>query len=233
MLWTVKKINKNLDRDYGPVKLNSADLTEIFDALNGCSDLKLTVDDFEYDSIAEWVENSEGRIPSKVLVECYKPTVTVRLNRLYTSLSILSHDLSAHGYFNKINQVLSRCERRPKFLYKNLFWSLLMGSIWIILPQLFKRDVLTVCSILGAWLLLFLWTTYILFRRHSLVIPSAARKGTFWRRNSDDILKLAIGAIIGAVLSNASTILTERLRSNHSTMSPPAVAPQPAPAASK
>jgi hypothetical protein len=228
----VKKINKKLDRDYGPVKLNSADLTEIFDSLNGCSGLKLTVDDFEYDSVAEWVENSEGRIPSKVVVECDKPSTAVRLNRLYTSLTIWSDDLAAHGYFNKINQVLSRCERRPKFLYKNLVWPLLMGSIWIILPQLFKHDVLTVCSILGAWLLPFLWTTYIGFRRHSLVIPSAARQGTFGRRNFDDILKLAIGAILGSILTTASALLIDRLRSNHS-IAPPAVAPGPAPAATK
>ncbi len=130
----------------------------------------------------------------------------------------------------KINSILSRCERKPKFLFQ-YFW--VNSSIWVLsismwLPFLkpFSYLLVAVFCLILSW---FIYVTYVHLWRFSIVQP-IHREGrrSFISRNSDAIVIAVISALLGAVAGAAAIKVADRVWPNNPNSAVERDAPQAA-----
>ncbi|OOF20750.1 hypothetical protein BZJ18_16710 [Salinivibrio sp. IB872] len=70
----------------------ASDLEDLFSELTNCTGIDLVANYVKFESVGEFVEFIKGRNPTS--------------------------NLLASGLFHKIDSILSRCERKPKFFYQ-------------------------------------------------------------------------------------------------------------------
>ena len=124
--------------------------------------------------------------------------------------------LVASGLFLKIDAILSRCERKPRFFFT---WSCPVGSSWVI-PNLFYLAPLKPFAYLQVWAfaLTFAWmffVGYIHLWKFSTVHPARQEdRPSFIKRNTDGIVVAVISAILGGVGVAAVTKVADRMWPN-------------------
>jgi hypothetical protein len=191
----MERLDKPQSKDYGPLVIWADDLAEIFSALKTCSESELIADDVKFDSVEEFVKESRGRNPRTVKIAARDPYLTVELGQRWARLYGSSSDLLPSGLFLKLDAILSRCERKPKFFYRYLW---VMGCTWLF-PNIFTLPPFRPHGQLGLWAagLTFLWWLYVVFIhlwRCSIVRPlHREARPSFIRRNVDAIVRIGVG----------------------------------------
>lgn len=209
----MEKLDKPQTKDYGPLVMWASDLKDLFAELNNCTNIEFVADDVKFESVDEFVKVSKGRNPSTVKITARDPYLTIELYHRWARLYVSSSQLLASGLFLKIDSILSRCERKPKFFYRYA-WAL--GSTWV-LPNIFYLPPLNPYNYFFFWTfgLTFLWLTYVAFIhlwRFSMIHPMhREERPSFFRRNFDAIVIAVISALLGAVGGAAATKMTDRV----------------------
>ncbi len=220
----MEKLDKSQSKNYSPLVLWADDLEELLAVLKDCAGgIKFVADDVGFDSVDEFVMESKGRDPSVVRITSSDPYLTVELYPRWASLYLSSSKLLPSGVFLKIDSILSRCQRKPRFFYR-LGWA--AASCWLIpyvfwLPQLkaFRYLSLVVACLTVLWLtsvaIVQLW--------HFSVVRPIYRASSpgFIRRNRDSIAIAIISALLGA----AATKMADMAWPNHSNIAAETVAP--------
>lgn len=209
----MEKLDKPLSKDYGPLVIWASDLEELFSELEKCKDINFVADDVKYESVEEFITVSKGRNPQIVKIKARDPYIDIELYHRWARLYVSSSELLASGLFLKIDSILSRCERKPRLIYR---FALYYG-ISSIFPAISFLPPLKPYSnpILGALLLTLLWFIYVLYIHmwHFSTIRPMHREERpgFFRRNADSIVIAIIAALLGAVVGVAATKMADKL----------------------
>ena len=209
----MEKLDIPQSKDYGPLVMWAGDLVELLSVLKDCTNIEFVADDVKFESIEEFVKESKGRNPSIVKITARDPYLTVELYHRWARLYISSSQLLPSGLFLKIDSILNRCERKPKFFY-GYAWA--YGSS-LVLPNIFYLPPLKPYSYLSIWVigLTFSWIIYIAFVhlwRFSIIQPiHREERSGFFRRNIDSIVVAVISALLGAVGGAAATKFADRV----------------------
>lgn len=212
----MEKLDTSRSKEYGPLVIWANDLVELFSELKDCKYLKFVADDVKFDSIEEFILECSGRKPSEVKIEVREPYLTIDLYPRWARLYVSSRQLLASGLFLKVDSILSRCERKPRFFFS---WAWLVGSAWVI-PNLFYLTPFKPFAQLQVWavVLIFAWmlfVAYIHLWKHSTVHPVRREdRPGFIKRNRDGIVVAVISALLGAVMGAAATRLADRIWPN-------------------
>lgn len=114
---------------------------------------------------------------------------------------VSSSQLVASGLFLKIDSILSRCERKPRFLFS--FWWAIIG-VWAS-SSLLYLEPFKPYAYLQIWtqMLTLSWVIlviYIHICRFSSVYPKRKEdRPSFFKRNADSIVIAVVSALLGAV----------------------------------
>lgn len=209
----MKKLDKPQSKEYGPLIIWAADFTEIFSELESCSNIEFIAADVKFDSVEEFIKESRGGNPAEVKITAHDPYLSVELYQRWARLYVSSSELKPSGLFLKIDAILSRCERKPKFFFQ-YFW--VVGSTWAI-PIIFYFPLLKPYDYLGLWvtMLTFSWLMYVGFIhlwRFSVIRPMYREdRPSFFRRNIDAIVIAVISAMLGAVGGAAAIKVAEKV----------------------
>lgn len=212
-LTLMEKLDKPLTKDYSPLVMWASDLEDLYDVLRNCSNIELVVDDMKFESVDEFVKVRKGRNPSVVKITASDPYITIELFNRWARLYVSSSQLLASGLFLKIDLILSRCERKPKFFYQYA-WAL--GSTWV-LPNIFYLPPLKPFNYLYFWTvgLTFSWLVFVAFihlYRFSIIRPMhQEERPSFFQRNIDAIVIAVISALLGAVGGAATTKMADKV----------------------
>jgi hypothetical protein len=215
----MKKLDKSQSKEYGPLEIWAGDLTELFSELENCKNIEFTADDVSYDSIAEFLQETNGRNSTIVKISAREPYLTIELHKMWARFYISSSQLLASGLFHKIDAILSRCERKPKFFYKA--WCLWLSVM--ILPNIFFIPILMPYYYLKIYVIAFviIWIIYGAYIHflHFSTIHSIRKEDSpsFFRRNIDGIIIAVISAVLGALVGVITPKLFDKIWPNNST----------------
>jgi hypothetical protein len=130
----MEKLDQSKSKNYTPLVMWAGDLEELFSEIEKhCSNIVFVADDVKYESVDEFIRESKNRSPSIVKITASDPYLTVDLHHAWARFYISSSQILASGLFLKIDSILSRCERKPKFSYSYV-WA--VGSTWVF-PNIF------------------------------------------------------------------------------------------------
>lgn len=225
----MKKLDKSRSKVYGPIVVWADDLFDLFSELKDFSDFELVADDIKFDSIEEFIQESRGNKPSELKIKVRDPYLTIELDSHSARLYVASSQLLASGLFLKIDSILSKCERRPRFIFSSA-WS--FGGA-LIAPNIFYLEPFKQYSSLQvfAFAFAFSWMLlvgYIRLRHFSTVVPlrKDARPG-FIKRNADGIVIATISALLGAVGGAVAAKIADRIWSPSSKVEIERQSPDP------
>jgi hypothetical protein len=209
----MEKLDTSRSKDYGPLVIWANDLFDLLSELKDCKDFELIADDVKFDSIEEFIQESRGRKPSVVKIKVREPYLTIEFYPRWARLYVSSSQLLASGLFLKVDLILARCERKPRFLY-SFAWPVV--GAWTI-PNLFYLSPLKPFAYMQIWIsvLIFAWVFFVGFIhlwKFSSVHPvrQEDRPG-FIKRNTDSIVIAVISALLGAVGGAAATKMADRI----------------------
>lgn len=212
----MEKLDTSRSKDFGPLVIWANDLFDLFFELKDCKDFELIADDVKFDSIEEFIQESRGRKPSVVKIKVRDPYLTIELYPRWARLYVSSSQLLASGLFLRVDAVLSRCERKPRFFF-SFAWP--VGSAWII-PNLFYLLPFKPYAYLQIWILVLtlIWmffVGYIHIWKFSSIHPARIEdRPGFIKRNTDGIVIAVIAAFLGAVGGVAATKVADRIWPN-------------------
>lgn len=195
----MKSIDKSLSLEYGCVTLFVNSIRELMDEFSFCENIKLAADDVEYDSIEEFTQNVNER-PREVRISASNPYVTIELSQRWAKLYVSSSQALGGGVFYKVDSILSKCERKPRFFYKHI---VPMLSIWVasglLYAPIFNHLVyveLLFLLLMCSWFLIVMNAQ---LRSYSKVCPVYRHEQPgFFKRNKDSMIVAIVSALIGA-----------------------------------
>lgn len=209
----MEKLDKSQSKDYGPLVVWANDLFDLLSELKDSQDFELIADDVKFESIEEFIQESRGRNPSVVKIKVFNPYLTIDLYPRSARLYVSSSKLLALGLFLKIDKILSRCERKPRFCFS---YAWVVGGAWVI-PNLFYLSQLKPFDYLKIWVTIptFAWMFFVGFIqlwRYSSIHPLRQEdRPSFIKRNTDSIIVAVISALLGAVGGVAATKMADRI----------------------
>lgn len=232
----MKKLNRANppSKKYGPVVLWADNLDELISTLKVCESTLFVADDIQYDSVEEFVRERKGRKPRKVRVSGERPYIGIDLDPLWakldvSALSVSKDELLSLGLFKKLDAILSRCERKPKFLFSRRVWFVAIVLNFIALaynPSYEFAQIRANVYLVTGFVLLFPVLT-VLLRGHSVVLPRfAGDVPSFFQRNKDSIVVAVVSALIGSLFGVVATKAVDKVWPN---APPPAVQANPKP----
>jgi hypothetical protein len=233
---SVERITPPLVRDYPPLTLyldNVEEIDEILKDAAGRLEFSSEVGKFLYGGGPEF---SAGEYKSAILSELTekyknqrlrsfriympKPSVNIYLERAMTRLYCADSDTASSGIFHRVDNILNRAVRRPRFVYSYIVITCVMiaGSVipnilitvtsyyyFAAFGILLDTSVLT-SAILAIILIWSFCVIYIRRRRNSLIIMSRqSQTRNFFGRNRDQFLT---GLVVGLIVAVVSVFLT-------------------------
>jgi len=210
----MEKINKPIRKEYLPVVLYVEDLEHIIDAFRvGGNKIEVRTDEYSFSSVSELSDHYGVQQPKYLIISSSNPFVELDLRKSETSYYIAGGSKDAYEIAYKLDKILSARQRIPSWAYStyfvfSFFFLGVMLGYWVkgaILPGL-------------VW---YGWAAYINLYKHSkIVLEKRNNKRGFFKRNSDTIILLLIGAVAGAVATAVLTSPIQKLMEKFSTSEP-------------
>jgi len=202
----VRQKSGSFIREYGPAKLFLDDIAEI-EAIfaSVCKSTSVETAKYEFDSTQELADKTTTKVIHVFTLEGRDPHLSLEFRKLGTSFYCSSDDPLVMGAFYKTETVLKRCLRKPSFLYKG--WatfplSLALGSTGMLLETSVPLALIAFLLLLG-WLI---WSGYITFARHSVIVLSKrSNHTTFLSRNIDQLVVNILVAVLTAIATLLAT----------------------------
>jgi hypothetical protein len=192
---------------FGPVVVTLDDLNAIVAILAG-GKIDLSNESYKFDTIDEAKEQFGSSPTCFFKISSYNPSASIDFDKVSAMLWV-SGSPTARQLFHELDDVLMRCERKPRILYTS--WMLLISNVPLVgsfaWPLFYAGTPITstiqIISItLQAVLLaLFIWGQYIALKRHSVILfQRRQERKTFFARNRDAILLTVITSIISGAI---------------------------------
>jgi hypothetical protein len=162
----MKKLDIPRTKNYGPLIIWANDLFDLFSELKDYKNLEFVADNVQFDSIEEFVQESRGRKPSVVKIKSYEPYLIIELFPSSAKLYVSSSQPLESGLFLKVDLILSRCERKPRFFFSSagvVTSSLCIASILYYLTSLITN--LTIWLLVLIFAITYVWLFYWMYIR--------------------------------------------------------------------
>jgi hypothetical protein len=196
---------------YGPITLWADDLQEIFEVYSKFSStFSFVADNIEYNDIDEFIKHRNMNPPKYICISGSGITTKLASDGFFARSLIRSGDsLPELGAYSRLDEILTRCERRPRLLNKVWFLivlqSVFTGFPHFMSPTFEKYDQISSAVSLFLIVTVGLLIIKLLWGNNSLVVPAfKANKPTFFQQHKSAILLLIIGAIIAAIINKVS-----------------------------
>lgn len=194
---TVTKIEKSLDRKYGPIVLWWDDVTQIFNSLSeNCRSVELATTDYKFATL-DAAKGHLGDGPQyDIRIIGSAPYSVVEDGRLHVSSGPNSAKI-----FLEIGELLSRRQRRPKWIYSSrlgVIVIILGPFIYLVADEYIKFGLLVVQCILT---IIYVRGIAVSMKRGFVVhMQRKSEARTFLQRNKDQLLMYFITGVLGAVV---------------------------------
>lgn len=166
---------------------------------------KLETEEFEYQELKEISEDTEPM--NKFHIQTDSPYISIDFSNYDARLYADSDDLKTIGALKKIEEIISRRERKTLWRISNLsMWSIVLIYLLQLLPIMFPKIgfKLFFILLLTFIIMVILWL-FIGFRslnNFSLIeFAYSKSKSNFFTRNKDQIILIIFGAIIGSLVT--------------------------------
>jgi len=204
------KREKSLSREYYPVVVWLEDLEELCDAFKEeGGEVEISTDDCQFDSIKEAADYFGQRPQYDFKLSSSKPYAAVEFG-LRTRVYVAAGPDSARLY-RDLDEILTRSQRWPSFLYSYRIVVPMILSTWIIVP-IIEGSHKWVSAAGLAWpqillMPLYVWAIWVWFIRsyRSSVIKFRRRSDvpTFVERNRDELISKIVVSVISAIIGGA------------------------------
>lgn len=210
----MKKLSKSISKNYKMPHLYLEDVKEIEEAIKEAKPriYKITIDNYEYENVAEIPRDISPVYEMDIY--SYSPYISIEFRKLGATVYMGEDDLVSAGVFTKIDKVLTKAQRKLLWLpSSNMFISAVFG---VIIGQLVSRTLpidanpfKIVPLILAVLLSIYMIFSFKTALSNYCVIEFLKRseKKSFLEKNQDQIVLIAFGAIIGAII----TVLLEKI----------------------
>ncbi len=216
----MKKLDKSISENYLPIKLYLDDLETIEEILKEVSNsISFEAENYKFDSIEELKGNLKLTQINELEVKTSSPYISIDFTRIWARVYVSSSETSNAGVFYKLDQIISRRTRKPRWKYSFYFFNittiiLLMNGMPLI-QRLFSRSLnpyvsLTISAI---WFIWMIWFFYVRFRQHTVIVLAHRNsEKPFLQRNKDNLILAIISALLGAILGVAGTLITSHFQ---------------------
>lgn len=215
----MKKLTERSKGDhYYSVNLYKDDFENIINILSEVSDrVKISDDNYVYDSLDELI-SQKGLKPKKVSISSYSPYVSIDLKPHSVWLYCSNSNKESLYAYNRIEEVLKKRRSVLSRIFNPavgiFFFSILMALTILAPADLIKSWLPNRWSRLSLVILLVGVPILSFFLRSgafsSFALIKSHEQKNFFTRQKDDLIKIIIGAIIGALL----TLLVSYLKGN-------------------
>jgi hypothetical protein len=216
------KIEKALERSYGPIVIWFDDLSEIVNMLKQApGGVQIDMQGYRYDSLDELREKAGGRTQSALTIasqsEGDASAVSLELTPVSVTLSVFDPQgrSEAVKLFYDIDHIIAPCVRRFAPLYKignvGVVWCLLLLFLFQFPPTFEDKVNVALAVLFGVLLLWSIWATFVNVRWSSVIrLQRRVEARPFLERNKDQLLVLLFGAAIGVLTSFSGVALKEQ-----------------------
>lgn len=200
----MEKLDSSLSKNYGPLVIWADDLADVFAELQQHGQrCEFVADNVRYDSVEEFIQECRGRKSSEVSLSCREPYVSIDLASWRASISTRSRKLLAAGLYHRIDAILSRCERKPRFLFR--VREAFVGLLAFLVFDKITGHSITWLDFLGAvvWLWNLIAMFYVFFRSACIYPVYKRDRPNFIKRTAEPILVAVLAAVASAVATQA------------------------------
>jgi len=223
----VKRVDKSLDKDWGPVKLYRDDiehLAELILALPDTVGVCYETDEYEFDSLDDVVKKQQTsryfEIRRVIMYTNYKSEntpkkdvyATVRISASSSHYSYPTNSVVAQSITNQIDQIMKDRQRRFRFIEWPLFFPIIVSVLGAILGTWLytlatNHDVFILTRSLTFGAIIGLIITFLPRPKSEVIFEFRRSRPSFLARNKDAILlqliKYAITLVIGYLLGRS------------------------------
>lgn len=198
----MKKLDKSISKDFSPVVMYLEDLKDIERILREKGeDFQIKHADCLYDSVQELVDLIGSKEIKDVEIGSRNPYVSIGLKSTSTALYVSGGDTTLiSGIFHQIEEVISRSNRRPRWIYKPS-GAFILSILLIVIYEIFKAagnaGYKTGGFLLVLWGILYIGGSWVTLFHHSLVRLYEKPSG-FIIRNRDQLIIQTFTALIAA-----------------------------------
>lgn len=212
-----------LRQNFDPSNIDRKILNEILEILNHISEHVEVVffdDEYEYSSLAE-VDAAPGARIARINITTRQPFSYLELGKQWTNKFLrwdnnrlfVREGGNAELLFFKTREALLKRER---VLSRFFSWWIFLASIALnlciayapvrlsLIAHLGNRSPVAAICIITAYQFVYL---YFRWRGMTQITLGPPQRESFWHRNRDDLRKLAIGAVVGALMAEIVRLL--------------------------
>src|ERR1700738_1666511 len=196
------KNETSLRKSYAPVVVTLDALNAIMAILvQAGGQIDLSNEDYKFESIDEAQEHF-GSVPTRSFkISSYKPSAHIELDKSSSNLFV-SPSPTYRQLFHEIDDILSKCERKPRIIYS--YWMLLAATVPWMISLVWQFIYAGIPVFLGFQILfglLLLWGQIITTLRHSVIIfQRRHERQTFFVRSRDAILLAVVTSLISGAI---------------------------------
>lgn len=208
------KQEKSFRRSYWPLVVWFDQLAELLAVMKEAgNEVSITVKDYQFDTIEELREQFGVGSLRELKLSITKPFAYLEFSSTWV-IAYVSSGPHAPKLFFELDEILSRCQRKPTFLYSQwLLLALGIGEYFLLSSDKFSNSafdiaILLLAAFLAPWVI---WVGFIRTTRTSLIrLQRRFEAKTFVERNKDQLIILLIGALIGGAVTFGGVVLKER-----------------------
>lgn len=194
-----------------PVTLYLEDIQEILDKLDICEEIELSDDDYEYDSLDELKERKGKKLK----------TLNINGHRPYIHVDIRKHDVRLYLDSSSTNAIARFFYLKDFLSHKSSWYTKIFNYfVWYIITLVYLFTAMSVLAyfkipftnpffliITGIIILSDILSAYLYFQGSSIHLESKNLVESFFSRNSDAIILVIIGAILGGFITMMGNLL--------------------------
>jgi hypothetical protein len=196
------KNETSLRKTYAPVVVTLDELNAIMAIMvSAGGKIDLSNNEYKFESIDEAKEHF-GSVPARSFnISSYKPSASIDLDKSSATLHVMPSP-TYRQLFHEIDDILAKCERKPRILYS--YWMLLLATAPWLASLVWEVMFKGVPVLLGLQILiglLLLWGQITTTMRHSVIIfQRRHERQTFFVRNRDAILLAVVTSLISGAI---------------------------------
>lgn len=204
------KKDRTFNKSYRPVVLYIDNLNELLLALDAGKP-EISTSAYQFESVEELKDHFGPQRLFDLKIGSSNPSVSINFSRIDARLYVFGSPTSAQAFY-EIDEILRRCERRPRFLYHG--WLFLLPSVWWGISQVWDpkfRDIPLSLFLVGISFPLVFWNLFVNTRRHSMIVLQRRHEASsFLKRNRDAIWMNILSAIGGGLVTFFGTHLKDK-----------------------
>jgi len=203
----MKKVNKSVFVVLSVVKLFLNDLEEIDAILKAnSSSYKLTLDDYELESINEVREIDEKQDFHELKIQVSDPYISVEINKNGSHIYLLSEDeIMSIGITEKLKKILKNRRNTWKYFYRyTTYFFVIVSILSLELSPVYYENHKIILIGYAFWAFTILWciVSFIFRNKNNIVFTSKKYHeiDNYFVRNKDQLINSIVSGFIGLLV---------------------------------